>query len=66
LEAVNVPAEMAEEMSGREPTFCCSKDGLRIYGQRTKNKQEQKPMRGFFPAVRMTSKSKGNDEILRF
>ena len=24
------PAEMAEEMSGRKPTFCCSKDGLAV------------------------------------
>ena len=33
LEAVIVPAEMAEEMSGREPTFCCFKDGLEIWGR---------------------------------
>ena len=26
LKTVNAPVEMAEEMSGREPTFCCSKE----------------------------------------
>jgi hypothetical protein len=33
LAAVIAPAEMAEEMSGRKPTFCCSKDGLTETGR---------------------------------
>jgi hypothetical protein len=39
---------MAEEMSGREPTFCCSKEsfggGEPGEGLRSKNEQRQKPL----------------------
>jgi hypothetical protein len=61
---------MAEEMSGREPTFCCSKESLAAESLAraleaskskslwSKNEQEQKPIRGFFASLRMTNKER--------
>ena len=55
--------EVAEEMSGREPTFCCSKDGFLGYAERTTHadslRERQRP--GQAQSLRQAQSALGDD-----